>query len=86
MHYGKTIICIFQQFFARMDKFSFQQEDCTLGYQWKKNREISKYYEKDCLQRFLLLVRSLLIAKFVKKSHISGRTYFIFRKNILEQT
>ena len=35
-----------------------------------KHQKVSKYYENDCLQNFLLLFRSLLTAKFVKKSHI----------------
>ena len=29
---------------------------------------------------------SLLIAKFVKKSHIKARIYFIFLKNVLKET
>ena len=69
-----------------LTKSSFSHEDCTLGYHQKKNREVSKYYENDYLQRFLLLFMSLLIAKLVKKSCISTRTHFIFRRNVLKQT
>ena len=57
---------------------------------WKENLEklqqISKYCEKDCLQIFLLLLMSWLKTKFVKKSHIWGKIYFIFLKNVLKQT
>ena len=35
-----------------------------------KFQKVSKYYENDCLQIFLLVFISLLIAKFVKSSHI----------------
>ena len=57
---------------------------------WKENlgklQQVSKYYEKDCLQIFLLLFMSLLPTKFVKNSHIWGKIYFIFLKNVLKQT
>ena len=57
---------------------------------WKENlaklQQVSKYYEKDCLQIFLLLFMSLLPTKFVKNSHIWGKIYFIFLKNMLKQT
>ena len=57
---------------------------------WKENlvklQQISKYYEKDCLHIFLLLLMSWLKTKFVKKSHICGKIYFIFLKNVLKQT
>ena len=57
---------------------------------WKKNllknKNISKYYENDCLQNFLLLFRSSLIALIVKNSHILTRIYFIILKIILQQT
>ena len=43
-------------------------------YVWKKNLakhwKVSKYYETDCLQNFLLLFMFLLTTKFVKNSHI----------------
>ena len=56
---------------------------------WKQNLEkhqqVSKYYEKDCLQNFLFLFRSLLPTKFVKNSHILDKIYFIFLKNVLKQ-
>ena len=41
---------------------------------WKENLvkhpKVSKYYEADCLQNFILLFMFLLTAKLVKKSHI----------------
>ena len=40
----------------------------------------------DCPQIFLLLIISLLTAKFVKNSDVSARIYFIFPKNVLKQT
>ena len=57
---------------------------------WTENlvklQQVSKYDEKDCLQIFLLLFMSLLPTKFVKNSHIWGKIYFIFLKNVLKQT
>ena len=57
---------------------------------WKENfvkhQQVSRYYEKHCLQIFLLLLMSLLATKFVKNSHIWGKIYFIFLKNVLKQT
>ena len=51
---------------------------------WKENlvkqKKVSKYYENDCLQIFLLLFMSLLTAKFVKKARI----YFILLKKRLK--
>ena len=35
-----------------------------------KHQRVSKYYESDCLQNFLLLFMFLLTAKFVKNSRI----------------
>ena len=35
-----------------------------------KHQKVSKVYENDCLQNFLLLVMSLLTAQFVKNSTI----------------
>ena len=35
-----------------------------------KHQEVSKYYENGCLQIFRFPFKSLLIAKFVKNSHI----------------
>ena len=51
-----------------------------------KTSKVSKYYENDCLQNFLLHFMSLLTAKFVKNSHIWARIYFNFLKNVLKQT
>ena len=57
---------------------------------WTENlgklQQVSKYDEKDCLQIFLLLFMSLLPTKFVKNSHIWGKIYLIFLKNVLKQT
>ena len=57
---------------------------------WTENlvklQQVSKYDEKDCLQIFLLLLMSLLETKFVKNSHILGKIYLIFLKNVLKQT
>ena len=35
-----------------------------------KTSTVSKYYENDCLQNFILLFMSLIAAKFIKNSHI----------------
>ena len=35
-----------------------------------KHQNVSKYYENDCLQKFILLFMSLLTAEFVKRSHV----------------
>ena len=48
--------------------------------------KVSKYYETDCLQKFLLLIMLLLTTKFVEGSHISTRTFFFFLKNVRKQT
>ena len=57
---------------------------------WKENlgklQQVSKYYERDCLQIFLLLLMSLFEIKFVKNSHIWSRIYLIFLKNVLKET
>ena len=50
-----------------------------------KYQTLSKYCGNDCLQNFLLHFMSLSTAKFVKKSRIMARLYFIFVKNILNQ-
>ena len=51
-----------------------------------KHQKVSKHYENDCLQSFLLLFMSLLTAPIVKNSHIYTRVYFIFLKTVLKQT
>ena len=51
-----------------------------------KNQKVSKYHENDCLKSFLLLFMPLLITKFVKKSTIWAKNYFIFLKNVLKQS
>ena len=52
----------------------------------RKRQRVSKYYENDCLQNFILHFVSLLTAKLVKNSNILARIYFIFRKNVLNQS
>ena len=56
---------------------------------WKNNlvkhENVSKH-ENDCEQNFLLFFMFLLMTKFVKKSHILGRIYFLFLKNVLKQS
>ena len=57
---------------------------------WKENlvklQQVSKYYENDCLQKFLLLFMSLLQIKFVKNCHLLTKIYFILLKIVLKQT
>ena len=57
---------------------------------WNENLvnhlKVSKYYETDCPQIFLLLIMLLLTNKVVKSSHISTRIFFIFLNNVLKQT
>ena len=38
------------------------------------------------IAKFSFVFMSLLTAKFVKKSHIEARIYFIILKNVLKQT
>ena len=51
---------------------------------WKKNlakyQKVSKHYDPDCLQNFLLLFVSLLTAPIAKNIHILTGIYFIFLK------
>ena len=51
-----------------------------------KYQKVSKLYDHDCLQNFLLLFMSFLTAFIGKNSHISAGIYFIFLKNVLYQT
>ena len=41
---------------------------------------MSKYYDPDCMQNFLLIFMSLLTAGIVKNSHVLAGIYFIFQK------
>ena len=50
-----------------------------------KHPRLSKYYENDCLQNFLLHFMSLVTALIAKNSHIQARICFIFLKNALKQ-
>ena len=56
---------------------------------WKENlvkyQKVSKCYENDCVQNFLLLFLSLLTAPVAKNSQILAGIYFIFPKNVLKQ-
>ena len=51
---------------------------------WKENlakhEKVSKNYENDCQQNFILLLMSLLRAAIVKKCHFLARTYFYLSK------
>ena len=46
-----------------------------------KHQNVSKYYENDFLQNFLLLFMSLLIAKVVKKCHFGLEFILSFKKS-----
>ena len=53
----------------------FISNNCQSFHLWlyenlAKHQKVSKYYENDCLQNFLLLFMSLLTASFIKNSHI----------------
>ena len=43
-----------------------------------KHQEVSKYYDHDCMQNFILLLMSLLTTSIVKISRILDGIYFIF--------
>ena len=69
----------------------FISNNCaSLHFWWKKNlvkyQKVSKYFENDRLQKFLMLFMYLLIYKFAKKSHIYATIYFISLKNVLKQS
>ena len=49
-----------------------------------KHQRVSKYYENECLQNFILLF-CFVRAPIVKNSHIWTGIYFFFRKNLLKQ-
>ena len=51
-----------------------------------KHQKISKFYNHECLQNFLLLFMPSLTAEIVKNSHILAGIYFIFLKNDLDKT
>ena len=57
---------------------------------WKENlvkhREVSKYYETDCLQNFILLFMLLLTTKFVKTIIFRIEFCLSCEKNVLKQT
>ena len=49
-------------------------------------QKVSKCYENDSLQNFLLFFASLLTALIVRNNHILAGYFFIFLKNVLNQT
>ena len=57
---------------------------------WKekfvKYQKFSKHYVHECLQNFLLHFMSLLTASISKNSGFLAEIYFIFLKNVLDQT
>ena len=62
----------------------------SFSLRWKENshnfQKVTKHYERDCLQNFSLLFRSLSSALIVRKSHILAVIYLFFVKIVLEQT
>ena len=42
--------------------------------------QVSKHYDYDCLQNFLLVFKSLFKAPIVENSHVLDRIYFTFKK------
>ena len=46
------------------------------------HQKVSKNYEHDCLQNFILLFMSLLVTLFVENSNIFAGIYFIFLKKL----
>ena len=57
---------------------------------WKENlvkhQQVSKYYENDSPQNFLLVFKFSIPTKFVRNSHIWAKIYFMFLENVLKQT
>ena len=51
---------------------------------WKENLvthlKVSKYYDHECMENFLWLLMSLLIARIVKSSHILAGAHCIFQE------
>ena len=67
----------------------FISNNHALFHLWKKKnlveyQKVSKYYDHDCLQIFLLLFMSLLTVSIVQSNHILAETYFIFMKRKVE--
>ena len=52
----------------------------------EKHREVSKYYEIDCLQNLLLLFMFLFTTNFAKNSPIYTIILFSLFKSVLNQT
>ena len=51
-----------------------------------KYQKVSKYYDHDSLENFILVFMFLLTALFVKNSMILAGIYFIFLETVLDQT
>ena len=71
--------------------YRFITNNHTLFHLWwdeslLNHQKVSKYDKRDCLQKIILLLMSLLTALIVKNSHILAGLYFIFLKNVLYQT
>ena len=45
-----------------------------------KHQKVSKYYENDCLKKFVWLFMPLLTTRIVKKSRVYARIFFFFLK------
>ena len=67
----REVTCIFQFITNNHTSFHLWSKQNLLNHQI-----VSKYYENDCLESFLLLSVSLLTALIVKKNHILGGIYF----------
>ena len=48
-----------------------------------KHLKVSKYYDHDCLQNFILLFMSLSTVQIVTNTHVFVVVYFIFLKKHL---
>ena len=71
----------------RLKSFTKYLRQTLVLFNLLNHQKVSKYYEYDCLNNFLLLFMSLLSSFAVKSSHILTGIYFIFlKKNILDQT
>ena len=57
---------------------------------WKENlvkqRKVSRYFEHDWMENFLLSFMFLFTTNLVKSNHSLARIFFIFPKNIQNQT
>ena len=51
-----------------------------------KHTKVSKYHETDYMQNFVLLFMFLLTSNFAKNNDICSRIFFIFLKDVRNQT